>query len=94
METESKLKQLRIKSGLTQMELAKESGVSQKTISAIEVGTIEHTTYTTAVRLSKVLGCKPEVLLTTKEGDKPEEKEVSTIDKLKARLSQVSKMQD
>jgi len=57
------VKQLRLDKGLTQVELAELSDVSQKTISALEVGRIKEMTYRTAIKLSEVLECKPEVLL-------------------------------
>jgi transcriptional regulator with XRE-family HTH domain len=72
------LRKLREDKGFTQMELAEKTGVSQKTISALEVGRIKNMTYQTAVRLGKALKCKPEVLL----GVKPEKKPTSKLAEL------------
>lgn len=51
---------------MTQTELAKSSGVSQKTISAIEKGRIKYPTYQTAFKLAEVLGCEPDLFLDRK----------------------------
>ena len=51
-----KLKLYRRKIGLTQEELAKKSGISRTTISALENGKQETTTNTTIIALAGALG--------------------------------------
>lgn len=51
---------------MSQSDLARSSGVSQKTISAIELGRIEFPTYQTAFKLAEVLGCEPDLFLDNK----------------------------
>lgn len=57
------LRTFREAAGLNQTELAKASGVSQRAISAIETGVNKYPSYPSAVKLSEVLGCKPERLM-------------------------------
>lgn len=52
----SKLGDIRREKGLTQRELAENSGISYNTIIKIERGGIPNPTVDTAVKLSKVLG--------------------------------------
>jgi transcriptional regulator with XRE-family HTH domain len=51
---------------MSQSELARQSGVSQKTISAIEKGRIKYPTYQTAFKLAEVLACDPDEFLDNK----------------------------
>jgi transcriptional regulator with XRE-family HTH domain len=51
---------------MSQTDLARQSGVSQKTISAIELGRIKFPTYQTAFKLSNVLGCEVDLFLDNK----------------------------
>lgn len=66
------------------MDLAEKTGVSQKTISALEVGRIKNMTYQTALKLAKALKCKPEVLL----GVNPENKASSKLAELAQKLKE------
>lgn len=54
----NKLKEYRIKEGLTQEELAKKSGVSRTTISALENETLEVVTNITLQKLANALNKK------------------------------------
>lgn len=83
-----RLKQYREKAGLTQTDLAEQSNVSQKTISAIEIGRIKNPTYMTLLKLSIVLGCEPEDIMKvgeTKQAAEPKKK-MSKMAALKQRL--------
>lgn len=51
---------------MSQSDLARQSGVSQKTVSAIELGRIKFPTYQTAFKLANVLGCEPDLFLDNK----------------------------
>ena len=51
-----RIREVREERKMTQEELAKKSGVSRGTISALENGTIRTTTTRTLVRLAKALG--------------------------------------
>lgn len=64
--------------GYTQTELANESGVNQRTISAIEIGKIKLPTYKTAVSLGEVLGISP-LLLLGDQVEAAEEKEADPV---------------
>ena len=52
------LKVRRVMKGITQEELAKKSGVSRATISAIERGSAESVTVGTLQKMAKALECK------------------------------------
>lgn len=81
------LKKIRENAGLTQTDLAERANVSQKTISAIEIGRIKNPTYMTLLKLSLVLGCEPEEIMkdeTVKPASKP--KKVSKLAALKQQL--------
>lgn len=72
---------------MTQTELAKISGVSQKTISAIEVGRIEFPTYQTAIKLAEALECEPSEFLKGKlKIQSPKKKQSDKLLALKAKL--------
>jgi transcriptional regulator with XRE-family HTH domain len=75
----TELEKLRKKAGLSQMELAAQSKVSQKTISAIEVGRHKQPTYETAMKLANALKVKPETFF----------KEVVEIEKPKSALDRI-----
>ncbi|HHX27952.1 MAG TPA: helix-turn-helix transcriptional regulator [Firmicutes bacterium] len=62
------LKQLRESQGLTQMELARRSGVPQSTICDIEAGRTKGPTLRVAVKLAAALGVPAEKLLPEEEG--------------------------
>lgn len=64
---------------MSQSELARQSGVNQRTISAIEHGKIKLPTYKTAESLGKVLNVDPLKLLGAEKKD-------STIDNIKQKL--------
>lgn len=51
-----KIKEVRLKTGLTQEELAEKSGVSRATISALENGTARSVMSGTLVKLASALG--------------------------------------
>lgn len=79
----NELEKLRTKAGLTQSELARQSKVSQRTISAIETKRIKQMTYETALKLGKVLGVRPETFFKeVVEVEKPK----STLDRLKSKI--------
>lgn len=77
---------------MSQSELARQSGVSQKTISAIEKGRIKYPTYQTAFKLAEVLACEPDEFLdnkfqgTAKVAKKIEAKKPSKLLALKNKL--------
>ncbi len=48
----------RIRSGLTQQELAKQAGISRRTVCALEKGD-RFPSFKVAMRLCSVLGCEP-----------------------------------
>jgi len=54
------LREARAKRGLTQEELAKQSGVEQTTISNLETGRVQSPAWDTVARLCRVLKFKPE----------------------------------
>jgi transcriptional regulator with XRE-family HTH domain len=78
------LKQLRKREGLTQIQLAEASGISQQAISKVEVGKSQPN-YHSAVAMAKVLDCTPEEIMgyTT---IKPKKVANKTLDALKAKL--------
>ena len=57
------LKQIRLKAGLTQVELAKKSGIPQSTISRLETAYTRAIDFDTLDRLCRVLKCEPGKLL-------------------------------
>ena len=57
-----RLRQLRIRAGLTQHELAERSGVSRTVIASIETGQRSGITLDNALRLANVLGVSVETL--------------------------------
>ena len=80
---------------MSQSDLARQSGVSQKTISAIELGRIKFPTYQTAIRLSNVLNCDLDLFLDSKlqgtittaaKAEKKERKVSSKLAALKNKL--------
>lgn len=72
------LQEYRTGLGYTQTELAEETGVNQRTISAIETGKIKLPTYKTAVSLGEALGINP-LLLLGEEVEKVKEKEAEPV---------------
>jgi len=66
-ELRNNLKQIRIRLGLSQQDLAKVAGVSRQTISGVESGQYAPSA-TIALRLAKVLGCQVEDLFWLEEG--------------------------
>ena len=58
------LKQLRQRAGLTQVKLAKLTGIAQTTLSGYETGRydVHSMTLDNALRLSRALGCRPDEL--------------------------------
>lgn len=58
------LRELRKRAGMTQVKLAKETGIPQTVISRYERGTqsIHNMTLDNALRLSRALGCRPDEL--------------------------------
>jgi transcriptional regulator with XRE-family HTH domain len=56
------LVEARGRAGLTQDELAAQSGIDQTTISGLETGRKRSPKFDTVIRLSKVLGISPEQL--------------------------------
>jgi transcriptional regulator with XRE-family HTH domain len=78
---------------MSQSELARQTGVSQKTISAIEKGRIKFPTYQTAKKFAEALNCSPSLFLGvvedgfTTEAPKPKKKKQS--DKLLALKSKL-----
>jgi transcriptional regulator with XRE-family HTH domain len=54
------LRTLRRLVGLSQTQLGVDSGVSQKMISRLELGTVAHPSYATVTRICRVLQCRPE----------------------------------
>lgn len=78
---------------MSQLELARQSGVSQKTISAIELGRIKFPTYQTAFKIASVLGCEPDLFLDNRirvglktAAAKPEKKVSNKLAALKNKL--------
>jgi transcriptional regulator with XRE-family HTH domain len=69
------LAKLRKAKGLTQLELARLSGVNNVKICQIETGVIkpEHIMLRTANKLANVLGCGPKDLLTSDDEEEAEE---------------------
>lgn len=63
------LKRLRESQGLTQMELARRSGVPQSTICDIEAGRTKGPTLRVAVKLAAALGVPAEKLLAQEESE-------------------------
>lgn len=59
----NRLKELRIKAGLSQMELSKKSGVDRSGISDIERDVATNITIKTLERLAFALGCEPRDLM-------------------------------
>jgi DNA-binding XRE family transcriptional regulator len=79
----TELEKHRKKAGLSQMQLAERAKISQKTISAIEVGRIKQPTYETALKLGKVFGVKPEIFFKeVVEVEKPK----SALDRIRAKI--------
>ncbi len=64
----TRLAELRTAAGITQQELARQSGVKQGIISLIESGTTKHPRTDTAAKLARALGCTIDDLLGEKEG--------------------------
>lgn len=58
------LRQLRKAAGLTQVQLAKRTGIARTTISGYECGVydVHSMTLDNALRLSRALGCRPDEL--------------------------------
>lgn len=79
------LRTYREAAGLNQTELAKASGVSQRTISAIETGVNKYPSYKTAWKLSEPLGCRPEQLMGF-EDPKPPQPKNSKLEELRKKL--------
>lgn len=52
-----RLRDLRIKKGLTQQELSFMSGIAQGVISDIESGATQNPRFDTVIKLAKALGC-------------------------------------
>lgn len=72
----NKLKELRLKEGLSQEELAKKSGVSRPTISMIETNSLDNIESKTMLKLATALNCdigdiffKENVVLTQQKED-------------------------
>lgn len=85
------LKEQRQSLSMSQSELSRQSGISQKTISAIELGRIKYPTYQTAIKLADVIGCEPELFIDNDlkgKLSKPEKpkKQSSTLLALKNKL--------
>ena len=55
---QTKIKEYREKSNITQEELAEKSGVSRTTISYLENGLLNSTTNTTMLKIANALNCK------------------------------------
>lgn len=64
----TKLAELRTAAGITQQELARQSGVKQGIISLIESGSTQFPRLDTAAKLARALGCTIDDLLGEKEG--------------------------
>ncbi len=79
--------------GYTQTELADESGVNQRTISAIETGKIKLPTYKTAVSLGEVLGISP-LLLLGDQVEAAEEKEAEPVAETKNTSALLNALKD
>lgn len=54
------LREARVKRGLTQEELADQSGIEQATISNLETGRVQSPAWDTVAKLCRVLKVKPE----------------------------------
>lgn len=63
MQVGEKIKNLRLKLGLSQEELAVKSGISRVTISKLENGSQNITTNKTLAMLGEALGCKASYFL-------------------------------
>src|SRR3954470_16830154 len=64
------LKQLRLKAGLQQKELAERAGVSRQTLSAVEAGESVPAT-SIALQLGRVLGCRVEDIFSLSDEGSP-----------------------
>lgn len=64
----TRLAELRTVAGITQQELARQSGVKQGIISLIESGSTQFPRLDTAAKLARALGCTIDDLLGEKEG--------------------------
>lgn len=53
-----KVKEIRKKSGMSQIELCRKAGVSRQTLSSIEVGKINNVTIKTLQKIAKALSCR------------------------------------
>lgn len=58
------LRELRKRAGMTQVKLARETGIAQTTLSGYETGRydVHSMTLDNALRLSRALGCRPDGL--------------------------------